>query len=562
MRSSTFAANFGTMKKLITLLGVCLLLPAYARTQTLLQDLRPGLDGSDANFGYSLNYNGSFYFTARTNALYGSLFRVDDPASGAVELFTGSTAQNPLFILGNCGDKIIVVVYDQTLGTSLYAYDVSDNSFTLVDELDPSSGSQDVLSVIGEMNGYLYLWASDGTSGFELYRTNGTPAGSGIVKDINPGPDNGAQVGFVINSLGAVLGNNLYFAAATNTEGVELWKTDGTAAGTQLVKDIFTDNSFPPPFGSNPMSFATFNNKVYFSAYDFTYGRELWVTDGTAAGTQLVKDLAPGDSNPLELIVYNNSLYFSALDQDYSRELWKSDGTAAGTVKFSNIGAGTANANCSELTIMGPYLYMVADASDTGVELYRTNGSSVSLTAEMAWMQFSVMPRSLKVVGSHLWFFGTDESGVTQVYRTTGVQSGTQRMSDFNDPEGVYDSEPLADAGGCALFLAESSANGREPYYNCGTQSYVLSSEEVAPATPQLSIYPNPATEYINLSGLQDTERIYVYDSRGIRLLDVQHSGAGQLQLAIPQHWAAGMYILCTEGAAGISRQTLLVQRR
>ncbi|HZE09969.1 MAG TPA: ELWxxDGT repeat protein [Burkholderiales bacterium] len=84
------------------------------------------------------------------------------------------------------------------------------------------------------------------------------------------------------------------------------------------------------PFGG-----AAFNNAVYFSAFDRTSGFELWKSDGTDAGTVRVKDInpGPGGSGPFGFTVLNNALYFSADDGTNGFELWRSDGTEAGTVR-------------------------------------------------------------------------------------------------------------------------------------------------------------------------------------------------------------------------------------
>ena len=88
----------------------------------------------------------------------------------------------------------------------------------------------------------------------------------------------------------------------------QLWITDGTAGGTQLVKTF--------PDYSEPKSFVICNNKVYFIGVDSLYGQELWVTDGTTPGTQMVKDIRPGPFSALygNIAVMNNKLYFAAND--------------------------------------------------------------------------------------------------------------------------------------------------------------------------------------------------------------------------------------------------------
>ena len=126
------------------------------------------------------------------------------------------------------------------------------------------------------------------------------------------------------------------FAADDSTTGIELWRTDGTATGTGLVKDINTTatlNSFPGASGTPfPTEFVFFNGAWFFSADDGVTGTELWKSDGTPGGTVRVKDIRSGaSSSPRGFTVFNNFLYFSADDGVSGRELWKTDGTEANT---------------------------------------------------------------------------------------------------------------------------------------------------------------------------------------------------------------------------------------
>ncbi|MEG4263701.1 DUF4347 domain-containing protein, partial [Microcoleus sp. POL1_C1] len=109
--------------------------------------------------------------------------------------------------------------------------------------------------------------------------------------DINPGFPNSFPDNFIN------INNTLYFRARLDTNGPELWKSDGTASGTVLVKDIY-----PGATSSSPNNFINFNNTLYFSAEDATNRNELWKSDGTTSGTVLVKDINPGanPSNPDE----------------------------------------------------------------------------------------------------------------------------------------------------------------------------------------------------------------------------------------------------------------------
>ena len=96
-------------------------------------------------------------------------------------------------------------------------------------EFGPGSALQ---NSIVEVNGVAFFAANDGTHGFELWRSDGSPGGTQMVKDINPGGGSSYPVGLTN------VGGTLFFSANDSTHGYELWRSDGSAAGTQMVTDI------------------------------------------------------------------------------------------------------------------------------------------------------------------------------------------------------------------------------------------------------------------------------------------------------------------------------------
>ena len=137
--------------------------------------------------------------------------------------------------------------------------------------------------------GTLYFVANDGTHGYELWRSDGTGAGTTMVKDIRPGP--GGSLGqFGENGVTDIAGT-LFFWANDGIHGNELWKSDGTQAGTVLVDDI------RPGLPGLPLLLSTTCRArfaLYFRANDGTHGQEPWMSDGTAGGTVMWRTSGTG----------------------------------------------------------------------------------------------------------------------------------------------------------------------------------------------------------------------------------------------------------------------------
>jgi trimeric autotransporter adhesin len=160
-------------------------------------------------------------------------------------------------------------------------------------------GSSSSPTIMTDVNGTLFFVADDGVHGFELWKTDGTEAGTVMVKDINL---NGSSDPRRLTKLGA----QLFFRADDGVQGEILWKSDGTEAGTAPVLDL---NSNPV---SAPDNLTEMNGVLFFSATDADLGNELWRSDGLPAGTRIVKDIIPGASSsiPAAFLVVGDQLYF------------------------------------------------------------------------------------------------------------------------------------------------------------------------------------------------------------------------------------------------------------
>lgn len=215
---------------------------------------------------------------------------------------------------------------------------------------------------------------ADETHGSELWATDGTPEGTSLLADIVPGPESSFDRYSTFDAQAEAresrilsLGILAVFATNDRTHGDELWVTDGTPLGTGLVKDIYVGD-----YPSTPRHFTRLADHVLFTAEDEEHGLELWTTDGSYEGTALVKDVAPGaaSSNPDDLVVRDGTLYFSAWSPTHGREAWRSDGTLSGTVRITDIAPGSLSASPQRFIYTDSRLFFTATDQIHGFELW------------------------------------------------------------------------------------------------------------------------------------------------------------------------------------------------
>ena len=226
----------------------------------------------------------------------------------------------------------------------------------------------------------VFFFAADSIYNSMLWASDGTPEGTRVVKEINPGSN--ADVWTTQHDLStSVIGmrDTTYFFAYRNDIGYELWKSAGHDSNTVLVKDIN-----PGPGSALPISNTIvriqptlFQDKLYFVAFSPDLGYEVWRTDGSTEGTIPISAI-PGngtDLNPVYLQVVDDRLFF-AVDTWSTTEpgaFFASDGTAEGTVQFSNlIPSHLTPSGSFNFYKVGEWIYFTArETGDGHDELYR-----------------------------------------------------------------------------------------------------------------------------------------------------------------------------------------------
>lgn len=278
----------------------------------------------------------------------------------------------------------------------------------------------------------LYFSAKDPTNGVELWRTDGTAAGTYIVKDINAGSSGSSPAGF------CKIGTDVVFKASTSGNPGKLWKTDGTDVGTSQIPVI-------EPFYIVNSDMAKLGNKVIFFAHNTVDGFEPYVSDGTAAGTFMLKNINPSGNSlttqaqGLHLKVVGNYCYFIA-NNGTTSSLWRTDGTTNGTIEL--IAENNNISDAAYSAVDGDKLWYInynSAGSGANSKLIVTDGTVTGTTVVHSTLSY---PQNLKVYKGSVWMQSRDlgSAANAEVWRSDGLQSNTNLAFDVSS--GGYSSNP------------------------------------------------------------------------------------------------------------------------
>uniref|UniRef100_UPI0040475FF4 T9SS type A sorting domain-containing protein n=1 Tax=Flavobacterium sp. TaxID=239 RepID=UPI0040475FF4 len=283
------------------------------------------------------------------------------------DINAGSNSSSPRHFMEYNGE----LYFNASTSFQQRLYKTSGSGATLVTDINGNGVGYNPkpLKVI---NNKLLFLASSQAHGGELFITDGTASGTEVLLDIYPG-SNGSSLNYDYLDFYGELNGELYFWAREGSTPFSLWKTDGTPTGTVKILD--------PSFSGGPNYMTSYDGKIYFTAYSAPgENPELYVTDGTASGTGLFLEINPSTasnlssgSNPNDLFVYDGYLFFSADDGTNGRELWRTNGTAVGTTMVADIFPNTLNPSFGKGSNPGDFiefndeLYFSARGYDVGL---------------------------------------------------------------------------------------------------------------------------------------------------------------------------------------------------
>ncbi len=606
-------------------------------------------DNYSAFFSELTYNNGILYFTSNTTGYGNELWETKGTSASTVlvkDIYAGSTSSNPLY-LTSFQNKLYFNAASKNSGTELWVTDGTMANTNILKEINSSSTDYSGPNYFNLYAGggnagkaiknTLLFTATRPETGYELYASDGTSAGTSLSKDLikGEGGSNPQMFTAVNNSVYFVAytpdstyyGQNLFkidsnrnlvqvsnitnqsygyissFAVADNGYAYyilnssssplpQLWRSDGTKEGNILLSDSLITLTYP-------LSLKTVHNKAFFTAGTANTGTELWVSDGTVAGTNLVKDIAHGSvsSNPYSLYAYNNEIYFGA-DNGSGNALWKSDGTTAGTIKLKaiqpynllNYGYDYNNYFC----VSNNLLYLSATSANNGTGLWKTDGTSAGTVLIKVAGTGNSNPATLTDVNGILFFTAFNQ----QLWKTDGTTNGTALIQDFLNPfylnfercvaDGKFffnvnqllwvsdgtdaGTQPVNDAGLNNVSLVSNLAvAGNTVFFNGYTDKYnyelyagdatkvlqsVSSNKAIKESTFTATVLENPVRTALTIkiqSSKNQMVNIIVSDQQG-RSISTQktliNKGSNTIKMSAA-NWFNGLYFINLTGNAG-----------
>ncbi|HXI01896.1 MAG TPA: ELWxxDGT repeat protein, partial [Candidatus Saccharimonadales bacterium] len=475
-------------------------------------------------------FNGRVLLTASTSTTGGELWVTDGTANGTLplrDIYPGTPSSFPTSVVG-CGNRVLFLANDGVHGRELWTTDLTEAGTMMVLDFKPGPADGGVVPravngicyFIGDDGSGQHLWRTDGTAagttvmgealvssvafgeapggallmaaddgihGFELWRSDGTAQGTSLVKDLNTLiRTEPSDVDFLGVVSGPGTGDRMLFSAIDTGHGRELWMTDGTTAGTRLLKDIRPgpDDSILNSSGKGAL---VHEGVVYFAASDGVHGRELWRSDGTEAGTVLVSDIRPGpaDSSPGSFVEFDGSIWFAADDGVNGFELWKSDGTGAGTVLAVETEPGPGSFGLQGLFALGDTLYFTGYSPTTDLTLWRSDGSQAGTFPinDSANIDGPLFPGAFVGLGDRLFFTAFDVDHWGEPWVSDGTEAGTYRIADIRPGQANSRtaSSPAAALGGFVYFAARDASHGEDLWRTDGTEAGTIRLVDLSP---------------------------------------------------------------------------------
>ena len=418
-------------------------------------------------------FKDAVYFSADDGAHGDELWVTDGTATGTrlvSDVIPGPESSLP-HSLQPC-PELLLFTAKHARGNELYSTDGTTSKTGLVPGLKSRFADRGTEPMfLGATSKWAYFSIDTPEYGRELFRSDGREIT--LIKDLIPGTTSstpGYSSPVFPERRAQIVGDGLYFLAfwrMVEGKGLQesgLWKCsaeDRIEFVASLAED--TTNLSEP-----------YHGRVFFCSSDDAHGHELWVTDGTAAGTHLFLDINPGkkESYPSDFHLFNDRLYFAADDGANGKELWISDGTPEGTKLLYDIFPGPGQSFPGCFTESGGRLFFLANNGVDGNEpwIIDKTPDRIRLLKNIYPGLHDSNPYQLCDVNGILFFAAPDGVHGEELWRSDGTESGTYMVKDINPGPAFSEPYNLVSYHGFLLFGASDPIHGRELWRSDGTE--------------------------------------------------------------------------------------------
>lgn len=454
----------------------------------VVKDIYPGSNSSDP--AHLTAVNGSLYFVAKDGLHGRELWQSDGTAAGTFmtkDIRPGAASSNPNKMIDVNG-TLFFEAHDGVHGKELWKSDGSEAGTALLKDITPGPSSSaafvaDHINHMISVNGRLFFTAFH--NGHRLWTSDGTTAGTIPLTSADA-----IEFGFLDPDM-EVYNNELYFLAQSDWDVTELWKSDGTVAGTQQIHPRLANFDYGTNAKIAPSGSTLFLVGAALDTTGLIGGTALLRSDGTLAGTSEVFDLVEHTvgSYPRSLTAVGNHVFFSAiLDEYYTRDLWRSDGTEAGTEmveefeyldSFHEFDGKLLFQGAKDYYVEGWGLW-ISDGTEAGTVPLKSGIPGFDIT----------YPGSMARLGDVMIFGGNDNSGTgRELWKTDGTPEGTELVKDINPGvEQHSGASHMVTLGDQVIFSAFSPAEGNELWKTDGTSAGTVLIKDIRPS----AAYSNP----------------------------------------------------------------------
>ncbi len=317
---------------------------------------------------------------------------------------------------------------------------------SLLRDINSDIDDRDFPPFLGDINSLraagdrLYFVASGGGTGSEVWVSDGTPRGTEVLRDVCPGGCGSAPE--LIGGLGGIMLWTAEFIPEFSIPQRQLWRSDGIRPGTFALTDQEISVELP----------TFFHGALYFvgcSLSGVERDCDLWQTDGSVAGTRIFQE-APRSFSWLDAA--GDRLYYLVKD-NLGSTLWVTDGTAAGTVQLRHF-EWSSDLPHGPVSAGGRLFFLARD--NNGEEVWTSDGTVAGTRPVTNFPGLFSLDLRLKPVGSRIYFVADDGLHGREIWRTDGTDAGTVRLTEMADDAELfaYDPSSLAEVGGIVVFKA------------------------------------------------------------------------------------------------------------